>query len=158
RPDLDSFYFLLLNASKRSVTIDITDPRGAELLRRLLAGADVMVENFAPGTIERLGFGYDVVRELNPRLIYASVQGFHPESRYGSMLACDPVAQATGGALSVTGTPDGVPLKPGPTIGDTGAGLQLALGIVAALYQRNATGHGQRVDIAMQDAVINYCR
>lgn len=158
RPDLDSFYFLLLNASKRSVTLDITRPEGKELLRRLLKDADVMVENFAPGTIERLGFGYDQVRELNPGLVYASVKGFHPQSRFGSMLAFDPVAQATGGALSVTGEPDGIPLKPGPTIGDTGAGLQLALGIVAALYQRRDSGRGQRVDIAMQDGVINYCR
>lgn len=158
RPDLDSFYFLLLNASKRSVSVDITRPRGAELLRRLLAEADVMVENFAPGTIERLGFGYEEVSELNPRLIYASVEGFHPESRHGGKLAFDPVAQATGGALSITGEPDGQPLKPGPTIGDTGAGLHLALGIVAALHQRHRTGRGQRVDVAMQDAVINYCR
>jgi formyl-CoA transferase len=158
RPDLDSFYFLLLNASKRSVTLDIASPRGKEVVKRLLAGADVMVENFAPGTIERLGLGWDVVSELNPRLVYASVKGFHPESRFGSLLAFDPVAQATGGALSVTGEPDGEPLKPGPTVGDTGAGLQLALGIVAALYQRNQTGRGQRVDIAMQDGVINYCR
>jgi formyl-CoA transferase len=158
RPDLDSFYFLLLNASKRSMTLDITRPKGKELLRQLLKDADVMVENFAPGTIERLGFGYDEVRALNPAIVYASVKGFHPESRFGSMLAFDPVAQATGGALSVTGEPDGIPLKPGPTIGDTGAGLQLALGIVAALYQRRDSGRGQRVDIAMQDGVINYCR
>jgi formyl-CoA transferase len=158
KAELDSFYFLLLNANKRSVSLNISDPRGKELLRRLLADADVMVENFAPGTIERLGFGYEEVAKLNARLVYASVKGFHPESRFGGMLAFDPIAQATGGAMSVTGEPNGIPLKPGPTIGDTGAGLQLALGIVAALYQRRETGRGQRVDIAMQDGVVNYCR
>jgi formyl-CoA transferase len=157
-PGLDSYYFLLLNANKRSVTLNLKHPEGRRLLGCLIEKADVFVENFAPGIIERLGFGYDDVRRINPRVIYAQVKGFAPDGPFGSFLAFDMIAQATGGAMSLTGEPGDAPIKPGPTIGDTGAGLHLAIGILAALFQRERTGVGQHVDVAMQEAVINYCR
>jgi formyl-CoA transferase len=158
RPDVDSYYFLLLNANKRSVTCNLKDPRGRELLCQLIQNADVFIENFGPGTIERLGFGYDEVSRLNPRIIYAQIKGFAPGSPYEHYLAFDMIAQAAGGAMSTTGEADGRPLKPGPTIGDTGTGLHAAIGILAALYQRQSTGRGQRIEVAMQEAVINFCR
>ncbi|HLW60705.1 MAG TPA: CoA transferase [bacterium] len=157
-PGLDSYYFLLLNANKRSVTLNLKHPEGRRLLGRLIEKADVFVENFAPGIIERLGFGYHDVRRINPQVIYAQVKGFAPDGPFGSFLAFDMIAQATGGAMSLTGEPGAAPIKPGPTIGDTGAGLHLAIGILAALFQRERTGVGQQVDVAMQEAVINYCR
>jgi formyl-CoA transferase len=157
-PGADSFYFLLLNANKRSVTCNLKHPRGRELLCRLIEKADVFVENFGPGVIERLGFGYDDVRRVNPRIIYAQIKGFASGSPYANFLAFDMIAQATGGAMSTTGEANGRPLKPGPTIGDTGTGLHMAIGILAALYQRESTGRGQRIEVAMQEAVINFSR
>src|SRR5689334_21847448 len=142
RPGVDSYYFMLLNANKRSVTCNLKDERGKALLQRLIEHGDVLIENFGPGVIERLGFGYEQVRSINPRIIYAQVKGFAPQGPYGQFLAFDMIAQATGGALSTTGEPDGRPLKPGPTIGDTGTGLHCAIGILAALYQRERTGCG----------------
>jgi formyl-CoA transferase len=123
----------------------------------MLKKADVMIENFAPGAIERLGFGYDVVREINPRIIYAQIKGFG-EGPYENYVSFDMIAQSVGGALSLTGTTETEPLKPGPTIGDTGTGLHCAIGILAALHQRERTGYGQQIKVAMQDAVINFSR
>jgi formyl-CoA transferase len=157
-PGADSFYFLLLNANKRSITCNLKHPRGRELLTRMIEQADVFIENFAPGVIERLGFSYEDVSRVNPRIIYAQIKGFSAGSPYESYLAFDMIAQAVGGALSTTGEEDGRPLKPGPTIGDTGTGLHAAIGILAALYQRQSTGRGQRIEVAMQEAVINFCR
>jgi len=158
RPGVDSFYFLLLNANKRSVTCNLKHPRGRELLCKLIEQSDVFIENFGPGVIERLGFSYDEVSRINPRIIYAQIKGFGSGSPYERFLAFDMIAQAVGGAMSTTGEQDGRPLKPGPTIGDTGTGLHTAIGILGALYQRQFTGHGQRIEVAMQEAVINFCR
>ena len=158
RPDADSYYFMLLNANKRSVTANLKTTKGKALLSALIAKSDVFVENFAPGVIERLGFGYDAVSKINPRLIYAQIKGFAPDGPYGKFLAFDMIAQATGGAMSITGEPGGRPLKPGLTIGDTGTGLHCAIAIISALYQRQATGRGQHIEVAMQEAVINYAR
>jgi formyl-CoA transferase len=155
---VDSFYFMLLNANKRSVTLNLKHPDGQRIFERLLEDADVFIENFGPGVIERLGFDYDRVKEINPRIIYAQIKGFAPDGPYADYLAFDMIAQAAGGAMSLTGEAGGRPLKPGPTIGDTGTGLHMAIGILAALYQRESTGVGQRLEVAMQEAVINYCR
>ena len=154
---VDSHYFMLLNANKRSITLNLSSPRGRQIFTEMLKKADVMIENFAPGAIERLGFGYDVVREINPRLIYAQIKGFG-EGPYENYVSFDMIAQSVGGALSLTGTTETEPLKPGPTIGDTGTGLHCAIGILAALHQRERTGCGQHIKVAMQDAVINFSR
>ena len=157
-PGLDSHYFLLLNANKRSITCDLKSDEGRARLEALIPAADVFIENFGPGVIERLGFGWEPVRAMNSRLVYASVKGFAPESPYAGFLSFDMIGQAAGGALSITGEEGGRPIRPGPTIGDTGTGLHCAIGILGALYQRERTGRGQRIEVAMQDAVTNYCR
>ena len=157
-PDKDSHYFLIFNANKRSMTIDLKSAEGKKLLMDLAAKADVMVENFAPGAIERLGFGYDAVAKVNPRIIYAQVKGFGEGSPYESNLAFDMIAQACGGTMSITGDPDGPPAKPGPTLGDTGTGMLLAISILGALYERQSTGKGRRLQVAMQDAMLHYIR
>ncbi len=120
--------------------------------------ADVCIENFAPGAIERLGLGWDGLHALNPRLVYAQVKGFGQGSPYENNLAFDMIAQACGGTMAITGERDGHPCKPGPTLGDTGTGMLLAIGILGALYQRHTTGRGRRVEIAMQDAQLQYTR
>jgi formyl-CoA transferase len=157
-PGADSHYFMLLNANKRSITCNLKSERGKALLRAMIPQADVFIENFAPGVIERLGFGYDEVSRLNPGIVYATIKGFAPGSRWERFLSFDMIAQATGGIMSITGEPDGRPIKPGTTIGDTGTGLHCAIGILAALYQCRQTGQGQLVQVAMQDAMTNYCR
>lgn len=157
-PGLDSWYFLLLNANKRSVTLNLREPEGKQMLWRLIEQGDILAENFAPGVIERLGFSYDEVKKVNPKLIYVQIKGFAQDGPYRDFLSFDPIAQAAGGSVSLTGESDGHPLKPGPTIGDTGTGLHAAIGILAALHQRSQTGQGQRIEVAMQDAVVNYCR
>ncbi len=155
---LDSWYFLLFNANKKSVTINLKSERGLELVKNMARRADVMVENFAPGAIERLGLGYDVVRAVNPSIIYAQVKGFGTGGPYENNLAFDMIAQATGGIMSITGEHDGPPAKPGATLGDTGTGMLLAISILAALYRRRGTGQGERIEIAMQDAMLQYIR
>ncbi|HYC14479.1 MAG TPA: formyl-CoA transferase [Stellaceae bacterium] len=156
-PNVDSLYFTMLNHNKRSITIDGKKPLGNKVLQALVKHCDVLVENFAPGVLERMGLGWERIQELNPRMIVASVKGFGP-GPYEECKVYENVAQCAGGAASTTGFDDGPPLVTGAQIGDSGTGLHLALGIVCALYQRNTTGRGQRVLAAMQDGVLNLCR
>jgi formyl-CoA transferase len=156
-PGADSLYFTMLNGNKRSITLDTKHPKGKEVLEALIKACDVLVENFGPGVLDRMGFPWERVQELNPRMIMASVKGFGP-GPYEDCKVYENIAQCAGGAASTTGFDDGPPLVTGAQIGDSGTGLHLALGIVAALYQRNATGRGQRVLAAMQDGVLNLCR
>ncbi len=158
QPGHDSWYFLLFNANKKSVTIDLKAPRGLALVKDMARRADVFVENFAPGAIERLGLGYGAVRELNPGIIYAQVKGFGSGSPFERGLAFDMIAQASGGVMSITGERDGPPVKPGVTLGDTGTGMLLAISILGALYRRKETGVGERLELAMQDAMLQYIR
>jgi len=158
RKDADSYYFMLLNANKKSVTLNLKSERGKEMLRAMIAKADIFAENFAPGAIERLGFSYEEVARINPRIIYATVKGFAKGSPFENNLAFDMIAQAAGGVMSITGEADGRPIKPGVTLGDTGTGLHAVIGVLAALFQRTVTGRGQKVEVAMQDAMVNYCR
>jgi len=156
-PDVDSLYFTMLNHNKRSITLDTKNARGKAVLEKLVKHCDVLVENFAPGALDRMGLTWERVQQLNPRMIYASVKGFGP-GPYEECKVYENVAQCAGGAASTTGFDDGPPLVTGAQIGDSGTGLHLALGIVAALYQRNTSGRGQRVLCAMQDGVLNLCR
>ncbi|MBW4092938.1 MAG: formyl-CoA transferase [Proteobacteria bacterium] len=158
QPDDDPWYFHVFNANKKSLTVNLKSPRGLALVKDLLGRADVCVENFAPGTIERLGLGWDVAHALNPRLIYCQIKGFGEGSPYESNLAFDMIAQACGGTMSVTGEPDGPPLKPGLSLGDTGTGMLMAVTIASALFRRQQTGQGRRLEVAMQDAMLHYMR
>jgi len=153
----DSLYFTMLNGSKRSITIDSKHAKGKEILDRLVKLCDVLVENFAPGALDRMGLTWEHIHKLNPRMIVASVKGFGP-GPYEDCKVYENVAQCAGGSASTTGFRDGPPLVTGSQIGDSGTGLHLALGIVSALYQRNRTGRGQRVLCAMQDGVLNLAR
>src|SRR6266567_4800437 len=156
-PDVDSLYFTMLNHNKRSVTLDTKSEHGKKVLERLVKYCDVLVENFAPGALDRMGFTWEKIQELNPRMIVASVKGFGP-GPYEDCKVYENVAQCAGGSASTTGFREGPPLVTGAQIGDSGTGLHLALGIVSALYQRNRTGRGQRVLCAMQDGVLNLAR
>jgi formyl-CoA transferase len=156
-PDADSLYFTMLNHNKRSVTLDTKSEPGKRVLERLVKHCDVLVENFAPGALDRMGFTWERIQELNPRMIVASVKGFGP-GPYEDCKVYENVAQCAGGSASTTGFDDGPPLVTGAQIGDSGTGLHLALGIVTALYQRNTSGRGQKVLAAMQDGVLNLCR
>jgi formyl-CoA transferase len=156
-PDVDSLYFTMLNHNKRSVTLDTKNPKGKAVLEKLIKTCDVLVENFAPGALDRMGFTWQRIQELNPRMIVASVKGFGA-GPYEDCKVYENVAQCAGGSASTTGFDDGPPMVTGAQIGDSGTGLHLALGIVAALYQRKATGRGQKVVAAMQDSVLNLCR
>jgi formyl-CoA transferase len=153
----DSLYFTMLNHNKRSITIDSKNKKGMEILERLVKTCDVLVENFAPGALDRMGLTWERIQELNPRMIYASVKGFGP-GPYEDCKVYENVAQCTGGSASTTGFRDGPPLVTGAQIGDSGTGLHLALGIVTALYHRSTSGRGQRVTCAMQDGVLNLAR
>ena len=156
-PKVDSLYFTMLNHNKRSITLDTKNPKGKEVLERLIKTCDVLVENFGPGVLDRMGFPWETINKLNPRLIVASIKGFGP-GPYEDCKVYENVAQCAGGAASTTGFRDGVPLVTGAQIGDSGTGLHLALGIVTALYHRTHSGKGQRVTCAMQDGVLNLCR
>jgi len=156
-PGVDSLYFAMLNHNKRSVTINTKSAQGLAVLDRLLATCDVLVENFAPGALDRMGITWGHVQSINPRLIVASIKGFGA-GPYEACKVYENVAQCAGGAASTTGMPDGPPLVSGAQIGDSGTGVHLALGIVAALYQRTHSGRGQQVLAPMQDAVLNLCR
>lgn len=153
----NSYHFILLNANKKSVTVDIKREEGKKLVRRLVERADVFIENFRPGAIERLGFDYETVKRINPRIVYAQIKGFGSDGPYANFPAFDPIGQATGGAASITGYPD-EPMQTGPNLADSGTGFHCAIAILAALYQRTVTGVGQRIEVAMQDVVINFCR
>ncbi|MGB1612600.1 MAG: formyl-CoA transferase [Arenicellales bacterium] len=156
-PDADSLYFTMFNHNKRSITLNTKDDKGKEVFARLIKSCDVMVENFAPGALDRMGFTWERIQELNPRMIYASVKGFGP-GPYSECKVYENVAQCAGGSASTTGFLDGPPTVTGAQIGDSGTGLHLALGIVTALYHREHSGRGQRVLASMQDGVLNLCR
>lgn len=156
-PGVDSLYFTMLNHNKRSITLDTKNPKGKQVLDTLIKECDVLVENFAPGALDRMGITWEHIQKLNPRMIVASVKGFGP-GPYEDCKVYENVAQCAGGSASTTGFDDGPPMVTGAQIGDSGTGLHLALGIVAALYQRNSTGRGQKVLAPMQDAVLNLCR
>ncbi|HYC54891.1 MAG TPA: CoA transferase [Candidatus Binatia bacterium] len=158
RPDADSIYFVLFNSNKRSITLDLKTERGRELFRRLVAKADIVTENYAAGVIEDLGFGYEQLRAIKPDIIHASVKGFGSWGPYAAYKSFDMIGQATGGVLSVTGTPETPPLKPGVTFGDTGAGLHLGMAVLAAYIERLRTGRGQSVEVSMQDAMFGFMR
>lgn len=156
-PDVDSLYFTMLNSNKRSITLNTKNDEGKEVLTELIRKCDVLVENFAPGALDRMGFSWERIQEINPKMIVASIKGFGP-GPYAECKVYENVAQCAGGSASTTGFDDGPPLVTGAQIGDSGTGLHLALGIVAALYQRTQSGRGQKVSAAMQDGVLNLCR
>jgi len=156
-PNVDSLYFTMLNHNKRSLTLNTKNAKGKEIFAKLIKHCDVMVENFAPGAIDRMGFSWEKIQEINSRMIYASVKGFGPgpfeDSSFSSRLA-----QCTGGSASTTGELDGFPMVTGAQIGDSGTGLNLAFGISTALFHREKSGRGQRITCSMQDGVLNLCR
>ncbi|WP_127358604.1 formyl-CoA transferase [Actinacidiphila soli] len=156
-PNVDSLYFTMLNGNKRSITLNTKTPRGKEILTELIARSDIMVENFGPGAIDRMGFTWERIQEINPRIIYASIKGFG-DGPYTNFKAYEVVAQAMGGSMATTGFEEGPPLATGAQIGDSGTGMHAVAGILAALFQRTHTGRGQRVQVAMQHAVLNLCR
>ncbi|MBI5505014.1 MAG: CoA transferase [Deltaproteobacteria bacterium] len=158
RPDADSVYFVLFNCNKRSVTLDLKSERGKQLLLRLVAKADVVVENYAVGVLESLGLGYEQFAAVKPDLVHASVKGFGTWGPWSSYKSFDMIAQATGGVMSVTGTPDTPPLRPGATFGDSGAGVHLGMAILAGIVEKLRTGRGQHVEVSMQDAMFNFMR
>jgi formyl-CoA transferase len=158
RADSDSLFFLILNANKRSLTLNLKTAEGKRLFRRLIGESDVLLENFGPGALDRLGLGYDVLSELNPRLIYATIKGFGTYGPYSGYKSFEPIAQAMGGAMAVTGFPENPPTYVFPAIGDSGTGMHMAIGILAALQQRHVSGRGQHVEVSMQDAVVNLIR
>ena len=158
RKDSDSLFFLLFNANKKSLTLNLKSGRGKELFRQLLGKSDVLLENFGPGALDRLGFGWEALQQINQRLIYATIKGFGTYGPYRDYKSYEPIAQAMGGAMSITGYPDGPPTTVVPAIGDSGTGMHMAIGILAALQQRHSSGRGQQVEVSMQDAIVNIIR
>ena len=158
KPGLDSLFFLILNANKRSLTLNLKTEEGKRLFKQVIAQSDVLVENFGPGALDRLGLGYKDLSKVNPRLIYATIKGFGTYGPYSGFKSFEPIAQAMGGAMCVTGFPDNPPTYVYPAIGDSGTGMHMAIGILAALQQRHASGRGQHVEVSMQDAVVNLVR
>mgnify|MGYP001166205161 FL=1 len=154
----DELFFLSFNANKRSLTLNLKSDEGKALFRKLLAESDVFLENFAPGAVARMGFDFATLQEINPRLIYATIKGFGTSGPYSDFKSFEPVAQAMAGAMSVTGQPDGPPTYHWPAIGDSGTGMHMVIGILAALNQRHATGKGQEVEVSMQESVLNIMR
>src|SRR6201997_5352163 len=157
-PDVDALYFTMLNSNKRSLAINTKAPEGLAVMEELIRRSDVLVENFAPGAMDRMGLSWEHIQELNPRLVYGSVKGFNDSSRFSDLKVYENVAQAAGGAASTTGFWDGPPTISGAALGDSNTGMHLAIGILAALIGREKTGKGQRVSVSMQDAVLNLCR
>lgn len=157
-PDADSLYFTMLNCNKRSITVNLKNDKGKEVFTDLIKTCDVVMENFGPGVLDRLGFGWEKVHEINPRIVMASIKGFGTEGPYAAFKAYENVAQAMGGAMSTTGFIDGPPVVTGAQIGDSGTGVHLMAGILAALLQRERTGRGQYVECAMMDCVMNLTR
>lgn len=154
----DELFFLMFNANKRSLTLDLKSDEGKALFRKVLGQSDILLENFSPGALDRMGFGFKALQEVNPRLIYATIKGFGAYGPYSGFKSFEPIAQAMGGAMSVTGQPDGPPTYHWPAIGDSGTGMHMVIGILAALQQRHATGRGQEVEVSMQESVVNILR
>ncbi len=158
QPDNDPYYFHVFNANKRSITANLKSPKGLAMIKDMIRQADVMIENFAPGVIERLGLSYEVAKAINPGIIYAQVKGFGEGSPFEKNLAFDMIAQACGGTFSVTGDANGPPTRPGISLGDTGTGMLMAITILGALFKRRETGEGHHLQVAMQDAIMHYMR
>jgi formyl-CoA transferase len=157
-PNLDALYFTMLNSNKRSLELNTKTPEGKAILEKLIRGADILVENFAPGAMDRMGFTWEHIHELNPRLIFGSVKGFSEGSPYQDLKVYENVAQCAGGAASTTGFWDGPPTVSAAALGDSNTGMHLAIGLLTALIGREKTGEGQKVSMSMQDAVLNLCR
>ncbi len=157
-PNADSLYFTMLNCNKRSITVNMKSAEGKQVFVDLLRKCDIIMENFGPGVLDRLGFTWEKIHELNPRIVMGSIKGFGSSGPYAEFKAYENVAQAMGGAMSTTGVPEGPPFVTGAQIGDTGTGLHLAIGLLAALRQRDRTGEGQYVEVAMMDGIMNLCR
>jgi len=157
-PGADSLYFTMLNCNKRSITVNLKNESGKQVFTDLIKTCDVIMENFGPGVLDRLGFGWEKVHEINPRIVMASIKGFGSEGPYAAFKAYENVAQAMGGAMSTSGFFDGPPVVTGAQIGDSGTGVHLMAGILAALLQRERTGKGQYVECAMMDCVMNLVR
>ena len=157
-PNADSLYFTMLNCNKRSITVNMKSPSGKQVFVDLLKKCDIIMENFGPGVLDRLGFTWEKIHQINPKIVMGSIKGFGSSGPYADFKAYENVAQAMGGAMSTTGVPEGPPFVTGAQIGDSGTGLHLAVGLLAALNQANRTGQGQYVEVAMMDGVMNLCR
>ncbi len=157
-PNADSLYFTMLNCNKRSITVNMKTAEGKQVFVDLLKTCHIIMENFGPGVLDRFGFPWEKIRELNPKIVMGSIKGFGSSGPYADFKAYENVAQAMGGAMSTTGVPDGPPFVTGAQIGDSGTGLHLAIGLLAALRQAEHSGKGQYVEVAMMDGVMNLCR